>query len=90
MTPNGALLWFLVLFWTLLWLGTKAERLYRGKGFRGGPSFVPLVPFLPIVGFFVGWIVNLGVAPWGTVFVAAIHVGWIVIASVGIWLHPAK
>ncbi|MEX2186702.1 MAG: hypothetical protein WD875_07910 [Pirellulales bacterium] len=90
MTANEALISFLVLFWALLWLGTKVERLCRGRRFRGGTSFIPVVPFLPIIAFVVGWFVNLGIPPWGTVCVAAIHVVLVAIASVGIWLNPAK
>ena len=90
MTANGALLWFVVLFWLVLWLGTKVERLCRGMSFRGGPSFIPLIPFLPMIAIGAGWLVNLRLSPWGTVAVAVLHVGWVIYALVGIWLHPSR
>jgi hypothetical protein len=88
-TANAALLLFLIGFWGLFAAAVKAGNWWAGKRWSDGPSLIPVIPVLPVVAGAVGWLVNLVASPWGSWGVAGLHVGWLVVSLVLIWLHPA-
>jgi len=90
MTANIGLVAFLFAFWGLLWVSTRVGNFLSGRRFNDGPSFVPLVPVLPLLLFGVGVLVNLGISPWGTIGVAAIHFGWLAVTALLIWTNSRK
>ena len=68
---------FLLVFWTSLWLFVKVDHLVHGRPLSDGPSFIPVVPIVPLVAYGCGWVLN-ELLPWlGVAIVAATHVGYL-------------
>jgi hypothetical protein len=80
MSPNAWLVPFVVGFWLLLWLWVKAGNWRDGREWSAGPSFIPIIPFIPAAMIGAGWLVNRSVPPWGTWAVVGVHLGYIAVA----------
>ena len=82
MTANTWLIIFLLVFWVGLWVWVKVNQLIHGRPLSDGPSFIPVLPILPLVAYGIGWLLNL-VIPWlGTGTIVAIHVGYLVVGLI--------
>ena len=85
MTANGWLIIFLLAFWIGLWLFVKIDHFVHGRPLSDGPSFIPVVPVLPLVAYGAGWLLNWAV-PWlGTGIVAVTHVSYLCVAGASAW-----
>ena len=85
---NLVLALFLLTFWVFVWVFIKVDNLIHRRPFRGGPSLIPLFPFVPIACFAVGWLLNLGFAPAGTIVIVALHLGYLIYAVVAAYRRP--
>jgi hypothetical protein len=76
--------WILALFILAVWLlalfgaviGRSADGARRGvpEGERGGTSFLPGIPLLPLTFWGLAWVIDRFWGPWGTVTVGGAHV----------------
>ena len=74
---NAWLILFILIFWIGLWLLVKIGHLVHGRPLSDGPSFIPLVPILPVIAYCVGWGLDR-MLPWlGFAVIAATHVGYL-------------
>jgi hypothetical protein len=88
MTADQTLLAFVFLFWLFLVVTVKGSNLVGGKRWSDGPSFIPLIPVLPLLAIFVGWVINHFAPFWGTGVVVLAHTGWLGVTLVMMWhLH---
>lgn len=74
MSANFWLIQLLLFFWGGIWVLVKSVNVFSGRGWKAGPSLVPIIPLCPTGLFILGWTLNLVAAPWGTWAVVAAHV----------------
>jgi hypothetical protein len=76
---------FLLGFWAGLWLLAKFYLFAHGQRLSDGPSFIPVVPILPLLAYGLGWVLNW-VVPWlGTGVVAVAHGCYLFAIGVSAW-----
>ena len=85
MTPNAALVMFVVIVWSSLWLTVKISHIYHGRPWTDGPSFVPVIPVFPALAVLVGAWLNKWLPPYGTIGIVVLHVAFVGLPLIHIW-----
>lgn len=74
--PNVICFAFVYAFWMLLWGLVSIGKWMNGKSLGDGPSLMPQVLVFPVVFSALAAAINLVVAPYGTIAVIVVHLGY--------------
>lgn len=75
--PNVVCFAFVYIFWTLLWGLVSVGKWIDGRSLDDGPSMMPLILVFPVVFPAIAAAINFVVAPYGTIAVIVMHLGYI-------------
>ena len=48
-------------------------------------SVIPVIPLCPLVFWGIATLIDLGIDPWGTILVGALHVVFAIVLVISIW-----